>query len=119
MSASTRAGQRAAVRDLAAQEVSNRTIARQVGVSESTVRRWRAAESAPDALAVPVDAELREHLAVLCEAGLDTAAAVRMALGLIADAYEYAWDYGLCERGTAPEIRVRIKGDALPPGVTW
>lgn len=132
MSASTRAGQRAAVRGLAAQEVSNRTIAKQVGVSESTVRRWRASDAphrvtdsvrepdatpvpvtaddaTDDALTVPLDDDLRDRLKVLAEAGYAPEAIIQLALGLVADAYAYAWDYGLTERGTAPDIQVMVR----------
>lgn len=130
----TRARLRAKVRRLAEQNLSNRVIAVKAGVSESTVRRWRAGDAAvtqqaappdaphdapSDALTVALDDELRDHLAVLAEAGHDAQAAVTRALELVADAYRYAWDYGLAERGTPPNLRVRIKGDQLPPGATW
>lgn len=72
-----------------------------------------------DALTVVLDDELRDHLAVLADAGHDAQAAVAMALSAVADAYRYALDYGLTQPGTAPEIRVRVKGDALPAGVAW
>jgi IS30 family transposase len=129
-----RTRQRAKVRRLAEQGASNRTIAVKAGVSESTVRRWRkddapaaqeaaspgASPGAPDdVLTVALDNDLRDHLAVLAETGHDAQSAVTLALETIADAYRYAWDYALTERGTPPEIRVRIKGDQLPRGMTW
>jgi len=134
VNATERAKKRTRVRHLAGRGLSHRAIARKVGVSESTVRRWRTADAphraaapandAPaalplDTLTVTLDPETRRLLAVLAEAGHDPTSAVQLALDLIANTYEYAWDYGLAERGTAPEIRVRVKGDQLPPGVTW
>lgn len=130
MTQAARARQRATVRRLAAGDLSNRAIARKVGVSESTVRRWRTDDAPRDAggaapvtqagapchapLVVPVDADMADHLAVLAEAGHDVHDAVRACVELVADAYRYAWDYGLYLRGVPPEFRVRVRGDALP-----
>lgn len=129
MSAATRAKQRARALQLAGQGTSSKAVAKRVGVSESTVRRWRAAERAEQdgatgtepaeqLLTVALDDDLRDHLAVLAEGGHDAQAAVAMALELIADSYRSAWDYGTYERGTPPEIRVRVKGDWVPKG-SW
>lgn len=123
MSAATRAKQRAKAHRLAEQGVSAKATAKRVGVSESTVRRWRAADRAAapaeQLLTVVLDDDLHDHLKVLAEGGHDAQTAVATALELIADAYRCAWDYGTYERGTAPEIRVRIKGDPLPRGESW
>lgn len=151
MTTPTNARQRARVRRLASQELSNRAIAGRVGVSESTVRRWRADDASmtqqaaigdaptdapatqgdaptdapvahpaaplaasPAALTLQVDADMAHHLAVLAEAGHDAQAAVCRALEFLADGYAYAWDYGITRRGTAPVMRVQVKGDRAP-----
>jgi hypothetical protein len=140
--------QRATVRHLATQELSNRQIAVRVGISESTVRRWRtddaatdaatthpapsddapvthpgAPDDAPDAHAARADAphdapfdlhvddDLRAALAVLAAAGHAPRDAVRMAVILLADAYQSAWDYDITPRGTAPAVRVMVRHD--------
>lgn len=121
-----RAKQRAKVRLLAAQGVSNRVIASRTGVSEATVRRWRKADAlvthpaaSTDALTVVLDEELRYHLGLLAEAGHDPQEAIGKAVAFLSDAYAYAWDYGVNERGTVPELRVRVKGDPWPPVTSW
>lgn len=130
----TRAKQRAKVRHLAGRELPNRAIARKVGVSESTVRRWRA-EDAPHRAAAPVtdappaappqtltvalDSDLSYHLGVLAEAGHDPQEAIGKAVAFLSDAYAYAWDYGVNERGVVPEIRFQVKGDQWPPTTPW
>lgn len=71
--------------------------------------------SEPDHLTVPLDADMRDHLAVLTEAGDAPADAVTRAVELLADAYRGAWDYGLYQRGQRPDIRLHVKGDMPPP----
>lgn len=136
MTAATRARRRAKARLLAEQGLSNRTIAKRVGVSESTVRRWRAEDraaecvtaapegappaaeqpAAPDALTVPYDDALRDDMAVLTAAGLAPDAAVMLAVQLLADAYRTAWDYGLYARDERPAVRARPHRDGRELG---
>lgn len=116
MSAATRARRRAKARLLADQGLSNRVVAKRVGVSESTVRRWRAEDRAvaapetapePAPLHLPVEGDFAEDLAVLTEAGGTAREAVKLAVQLLADAYRCGWDYGLYERTERPAVRVR------------
>lgn len=151
MTTATRVKERARVRRMAEQGLSNRVIAGRVGVSEATVRRWRAADApatqssapadapaaqdsaSPDApvthpaapssaspgvLAVTQDDELRYHLGVLAEAGHDAQAAIARAVQFLSDAYAYAWDQGITDRGTIPDLRVQVRGDPWPQ-VPW
>lgn len=130
----TRARQRAKVRHLAGRGLSNRVIASKTGVSESTVRRWRAddaphraaapvtdapADASPGTLTVALDDELSYHLGVLAEAGHDTQQAVEKAVAWLSDAYASAWDYGIYDRGKVPELRFRVKGDPWPQDASW
>lgn len=131
MTAATRTRRRAKVRTLAEEGLSNRAIAKRVGVGESTVRRWRAAdcaaaapEGAPDTapppadgpatLAPPDDADFRDDLAVLAQAGLEPGTAVTLAVQLLADAYRSAWDYGDVPRGARPRVHVITNGASAP-----
>lgn len=94
-------------RQLAGQgNLSKRRIAREVGVSEATVRRWLRGDADATTLTVPLTPDLRDDLAVLDEAGLDEAAAIAQAVQLLADAYRAAWDYDDVPRGTAPHITI-------------
>ena len=68
---------------------------------------------------MPLDDDLRYHLAVLAKAGHDPQAAIGKAVELMSDAYAYAWDYGTTERGTAPELRFQVKGDRWPLAASW
>lgn len=120
-----RARQRAKVRHLAGRGLSNRVIAGKAGVSESTVRRWRADDAPhraaapaieapaapPDVLTVPYSGPLRDDLAVLAAAGLDEQRAVGLALRFLADAIEDAWAHQVCPRGVIPLMRVQ----SVPP----
>lgn len=152
---------RTAVRQLADDGLSQRRIARRLGVSKDTVRRDLAElaqtdapdpepaapattsacatpappgeppapeacatpapddeppapEPAPPAptgaplpddwLAIGLDDDLRDHLAVLQSTGRTLTAAIRDSIELLADAHRDAWDYEECPRGTAPRI---------------
>lgn len=132
MNAATRAKKRARVRHFAGHGLSSPVIAVKVGVSESTVRRWRAedahtpvtgsvrtpdatpdsvtvGDASDDALTVPLDGELRGHLAVIAETGLDTPGAVELALRFLAFALDDAWLNGVCPRGVIPLMSVRSR----------
>jgi hypothetical protein len=119
---------------------SNREIARQLGTSKDTVRRWlvedaararhdeaaaEPAEPAPEPpaeqpktkeqLSMQYDDKLRGHLAVLAEGGLDEAAAVAHCIQFVADAVAGAWAAGVCPRGVLPAMRIR----SVPPARRW
>ncbi|MFM9368084.1 hypothetical protein [Streptomyces sp. Da 82-17] len=53
---------------------------------------------------VRVDAELHADLAVLMSDGTKLSDAVRQAVGLLANSYRRAWDYGDVPDGTAPHV---------------
>ncbi|MEV7422849.1 TOBE domain-containing protein [Streptomyces sp. NPDC091212] len=57
-----------------------------------------------DTLAVALDHDMHEHLAVLAEAGHSAQDAVQVAVAFLADAYRSAWDYDECPRGTRPRL---------------
>jgi hypothetical protein len=104
---------RDAVRHLAAQDLSNREIARRTGISEATVRRWRrvdapAESDAPatrdNVLTIPLDDALRRDLATMADVGLNPVEAVRAALAHLAGTYETAWALGAVPYGTEPLI---------------
>jgi transposase-like protein len=108
--------------------------------SRDTVRRWRTqaatahSDTSPDAppsappgpgpcattsepappgadqLTLDTDADLREDLAILAEAGHTPEHAVMYAVQLLADAYRTAWDYADVPRGTRPQVRTQITG---------
>lgn len=130
----TRAKKRAKVLNLVDRGLPNRAIAAKVGVSESTVRRWRTDDAPhraaapvtdappaapPHTLTVALDGDLSYHLGVLAEAGHDPQEAIGKAVAFLSDAYAYAWDYGVNERGVVPEIRFQVKGDQWPPTTPW
>ncbi|MER5909557.1 helix-turn-helix domain-containing protein [Streptomyces sp. NPDC001982] len=62
--------------------------------------------SAEDSLTVPYDDQLRTGLATLAEAGHSPEDAVRLAVAVLARAYEGAWRFGLYPHGIAPRVRV-------------
>jgi hypothetical protein len=74
---------------------------------EATPRDW---------LAITLDADLCDHLAVLLSTGRTLSAAIREAVEHYADAHRTAWDYGQCPRGTAPRIYgANYRPYGLPP----
>jgi transposase-like protein len=104
---------RDAVRHLAAQNLSNREIARRTGISEATVRRWRrddapAESDAPATqdnvltLTLTLDSDLRADLNSMATAGLTPEEAVRTALRIVAGTYENAWALGAVPEGVQP-----------------
>ena len=60
--------------------------------------------SAPQRLSVRVDDGLATDLAVMARAGLSASDAVRIALSIVAGAYEAAWASGAVPEGVQPEI---------------
>ncbi|MFE9886264.1 hypothetical protein [Streptomyces scopuliridis] len=126
----TLAERRAAVASLAANNVSLRNIARQVGVGKDTVRRDLAAlnrdssqqhatpnatdgatpretpapASHGDLLTVPVDQELLDDLAVIVRTGRTPADAIGHAVHTLATIYRGAWTTGAYPEGTEPDI---------------
>lgn len=109
------------VRQLADQGISNRAIARQTGISEATVRRWRKADApathtdapadAPpardDAPTVELDAPTRAHLAALADTGLSDAELVALCVRFVSSAVTDAWNHAVCPRGVLPTMRIR------------
>lgn len=93
---------RATVRQLADEGLSNRAIARHVGVSEATVRRWRSA--AAPTLTIPFDDDIAADLAIMARAGLDPYRAIRCALGIVAGTYANAWSAGVIPDGEQPVL---------------
>jgi hypothetical protein len=55
-------------------------------------------------LSVRVDDRLADDLAAMARAGLNPSAAVRAAVGIVADAYRYAWSHGVVPEGVQPVI---------------
>ncbi|MGW1001773.1 hypothetical protein [Streptomyces sp. NPDC002520] len=66
------------------------------------------ADAPPDAdrLTVALDDQLRTGLTVLAHAGHTPEDAVRLAVAVLARAYEGAWKFGLYPHGIAPRVRV-------------
>ncbi|MGP4085468.1 hypothetical protein [Streptomyces sp. KR55] len=62
------------------------------------------ASPADDRLTVAYDDQLRAGLAVLAEAGHSQEDAVRLAVAVLARAYEGAWKFGLYPHGVAPRV---------------
>lgn len=64
------------------------------------------APPADDRLTVAYDDQLRAGLAMLAEAGHSPEDAVRLAVTVLARAYEGAWKFGLYPHGVPPRVRV-------------
>ena len=60
----------------------------------------------PDELTVAYDDQLRAGLEILARAGHTPEDAVRLAVVVLARAYEGAWRFGLYPQGVAPRVRV-------------
>jgi hypothetical protein len=113
MTTTTPDPRRDAVRQLAGQGRSNRAIARHVGISEATVRRWRS-DDAPT-LTIPLDDDLAADLATLTTNGNQPSDAVRAAVRHMADAYRRAWEHGDVPADTDPVIRSCTYAGELRP----
>lgn len=118
--AATHDARRVEVRQLAGQGMSNRAVARRVGVSEATVRRWRRddADETHDAISVVLDDDLHDDLNVLAEVGMFADAAIRFTVQLVADAVRSAWDYGDVARGAPLCVKATAVPGVLPPTLT-
>ncbi|MFI1767498.1 HTH domain-containing protein [Streptomyces sp. NPDC020800] len=71
-----------------------------------------------DHLTVPLGDQLRAGLATLAEAGHSPEDAVRLAVAVLARAYEGAWKFGLYPRGAAPRVQVVKLHPYDPKGAT-
>ncbi|MFI6249018.1 helix-turn-helix domain-containing protein [Streptomyces sp. NPDC051016] len=75
-------------------------------------------DDAPDAdrLTLACDDQLRAGLAMLARAGHTPEDAVRLAVAVLARAYEGAWRFGLYPAGVAPRVRVVDLYPYVPKG---
>lgn len=122
------ARRRAKVTELSRDGLSLRAIAERVGTSKDTVRRdlehaERATMRQPDAtpetpratpvahVAVPVDRELADDLAVLTSTGRDQSEALQHAASILASIYRHAWRAGYYP----PDVEPRIVTAQLAP----